>query len=101
MLKKRLVIAALALAFFATLVPAPSQAAPWGWTGPRASVADGMVVKIERWLRLLLNGTERPAPQEPAQQKNGCGIDPNGGVGCGGPGDGLTADPGNPTEDGD
>ncbi|HKI05924.1 MAG TPA: hypothetical protein VKK31_28340 [Thermoanaerobaculia bacterium] len=101
MLKKRLVIVALVLAFSATLAPAPSQAAPWGWAGSRTSMADGLVVKIERWLRLLLNGTERPARQEPAQQKNGCGIDPNGSPLCGpGPGPSQATAPADPSEQG-
>ena len=90
MLKNRIVVMALLLTLLAAFAPAPSQAAPWGWTAASGPAAAGLFVKIERWWNRLLNGQERPAPE---QRKNGCGIDPNGQPLCGtgtGPGGGGT-----------
>jgi hypothetical protein len=91
MLKKRLVVATLVLIGFVVFAAAPSQAAPRGWAAASRPAAAGLLTTIERWLSLLLNGgVERPEPSA-IQQKNGCGIDPNGspcGTG-GGAGSGL------------
>jgi hypothetical protein len=100
MLKNRIVVMALLLTLLAAFAPAPSQAAPWGWTAASGPAAAGLFVKIERWWNRLLTGQERPAPA-PTQHKNGCGIDPNGQPLCGtgtGPGGGGA---GNATAGGD
>lgn len=89
MSKRRLSAAALVAAFLLIFVPAPSQAASRMWTllpDPSA----GLFARIERWWNHLLNGAEHPARPEPSipGQKNGCGIDPNGGENVCGPGGG-------------
>jgi hypothetical protein len=103
MLKKRLVVATLILVFLVAFTPAPSQAAPWGWTAASGPAATGFFTRIERWLSSFLNGAPQ-GPERPAQrQKNGCGIDPNGSPLCGtggGAGSGLTAALPDPTDSG-
>jgi hypothetical protein len=93
MLKNRIVVMALVLTLLAVLAPAPSQAAPWGWTAASGPATAGFFLKIERWFNRVLNGQELNGQEQPVptQRKNGCGIDPNGQPLCGtgtGPGPG-------------
>jgi len=86
---------AFLLTLLAAFAPAPSQAAPWGWTPASGPAAASLFAKIERWWnRVVLNGQEGNGQERPAseQRKNGCGIDPNGQPLCGtgtGPGGGA------------
>ena len=92
MSKKKLSAAALVAALFLILLPAPSQAASRSWT-LFSEPAAGLFAKLERWWTVLLNGAEHPARPERSVpgQKNGCGIDPNGGDNVCGPGGGTNA----------
>jgi hypothetical protein len=67
MLKKRIVVAAIALCL---AVPCASQAAPLTWT-PGA----GVLVKLTRLLERL-PGVHHARPAR--SRKQGCGMDPNG-----------------------
>lgn len=95
MLRKRITGAALGLALFVALSPAPSQAIPRSWTSRSGPAAASLFVKIEGWWNLLLNRAGRPANGE----KMACAIDPNGTPLCEpAEGDGTTpAEPPPPT----
>lgn len=98
MLKKpRIVVAALCLCVL--LAPALAQAAP-GRLTPRpeaAPAATRLLSILETWWSGLFAGEERTGDTA-IQEKNGCGIDPNGQPLCGdgGPagGGGTTSEPG-------
>ena len=92
MLKKPLVtVTALCLCLF--LAPALAQAAPWR-SMPRSEAAPAvtrLVSLLETWWSGLFGGEERTGDTA-IQEKNGCGIDPNGQPLCGedGPVGGVT-----------
>lgn len=78
MLKKKIVVAAIAVCLS---VPSLSQASPLSWMpGP------GALTKLTQlWERLQHAHPARPAkPARSQQQKQGCGMDPNGATVCGG-----------------
>jgi hypothetical protein len=78
MSRQKLFASAVVAAFLLILLPAPSEASSRNWT-LFSEPAAGLFAKIERWWNSILNGTERP---EPVQEKNGCGLDPNGQMVC-------------------
>lgn len=97
MLKNRFVGMAIILALLVALAPTPSQAAPRGWTAVSVPSVSSLFEKIGRWWNQTLNGPDRPARQQMAAPKIGCGIDPNGSPTCGPDPDPLTApEPGDP-----
>lgn len=98
MLKSRFAVTALILALFVALAPAPSQAAPRGWTAVSVPSVSGLFEKIGHWWNQALNGPDRPVRRQTSAPKIGCGIDPNGQPMCG-PADPLVApqpEPGDP-----
>lgn len=91
MLKKPLILVALCLCLL--FAPALAQAAPWqaSRSGPSLT-APRILSVLAGWWSFLLGGEETGGTA--IQEKNGCGIDPNGQPLCGegGPADGVTTD---------
>ncbi|HYO15957.1 MAG TPA: hypothetical protein VE685_22380 [Thermoanaerobaculia bacterium] len=98
MLKKPL-ITATSLCLCLLLAPALAQAAPWK-LAPRSEATPAvtrLLSILETWWSGLFGGEERRGDTA-IQEKNGCGIDPNGQPLCGdggpGTGAGTNEDPG-------
>jgi hypothetical protein len=95
MLKSRFAMTIVLLALLVALAPAPSQAAPRGWTAVSVPSVSSLFEKIARWWNQTVTGLERR--QTSTSPKLGCGIDPNGSPVCGSDPDPLTASqPGDP-----
>jgi hypothetical protein len=97
MLKKPLVPVALSLCLL--FAPALAQAAPWKLSRSEARLTAPRILSVlAGWWSSLFEGEERTSGTA-VQEKNGCGIDPNGQPLCGeggGPGTGAapSEDPG-------
>lgn len=93
MLKKPLaVVVILSLGLLAT----PAMATAGTWTNAPRFEAPTLMNLFEAWTSFwgsLLGGDEAPASAS-VQEKNGCGIDPNGQPLCGWTGATPTSDPG-------
>jgi hypothetical protein len=99
MRKNKLVIILTSVLLLPLAFPAPSHAAPAGRSLSRPAAAAIVLDRLAQWWDLLSAGrASEPGAASRIQEKNGCGIDPQGGPLCG-PGPGATPPP--PADPGD
>lgn len=99
MLKKPIVVS---LCLCLLLAPALVQAASWTTRAPRPEAVltvPRVLSVLEAWWSALFGREERTG-ETAIQEKNGCGIDPNGQPLCGEGGTGGEGTTGEPTEGG-